>query len=355
MDLNMKIAQLLERRLRAVQAYHLEEFGNPDGLVLREHDVVPEPGRHEALVRVRATSLNYRDLLILQDRYAFPVTPGIVPLSDGAGEVVAVGEGVRRVAVGDRVAGIYFLRWFDGRLTQELAREQFGATQDGMLSEFRSVSEESLVKVPDHLSFEEAATLPCAAVTAWSALTGGRPVVAGESVLTLGTGGVALFALQFAKLFGARVISATSSDRKAGLLKKLGADDVIDYTATLNWDEAVLELTDGRGVDRVVESVGPGTLERSIRSAGVGAEIALMGIFGGAGEIFDPRVLNGRLLTIRRVAVGSRAAFEAMNRAVSLHGLRPVVDRIFPFSEAGEAYRHLEARKHVGKVVVSGA
>lgn len=337
-----------------MQAYHLEEFGDPDGLVLHVHDPVPEPGREEALVRVRASSLNYRDLLILRDRYAFPVTPGTVPVSDGAGEVVAVGEDVSRVVVGDRVAGIYFLRWFDGRLTQELAREQLGANHDGMLSEFRTVNEESLVKVPDHLSFEEASTLPCAAVTAWSALTGPRPVVAGETVLTLGTGGVALFALQFAKLFGARVVAATSSEEKARLLKKLGADDVVDYRSVPNWDEAVLELTDGRGVDRVVESVGPETLERSIRSAGVGGEIALMGIFRGDRATFDPRVLNGRLVTIRRVAVGSRAAFEYMNRAVSLHGLRPVVDRVFPFSEAKDAYRYLEDRKHVGKVVISG-
>jgi NADPH:quinone reductase-like Zn-dependent oxidoreductase len=332
-----------------MQAYHLGKTGDFDGLAIRDHEM-PTPGPHEVLVRVRATSLNYRDIFVLHGRYPVPSPPGVIPLSDGAGEVTAVGPGVTRVAVGDHVAGTYFLRWFDGRLTQALAMRQLGSSHDGMLAEYRVLSEESLVKVPGHLSFEEAATLPCAALTAWSSLTGPRRVLAGETVLTMGTGGVALFALQFAKLFGARVISLASSTAKAKFLRELGADEVIDYSIHPQWDEEVQRLTARRGVDHVIDTIGTSTLERSLRSAAFGGEIAFPGAFSAEGVSFDPRSLAGRLVTIRRIAVDSRAGFEAMNRAISQH--QPVLDRLFAFNEVKEAYRYFDARKHIGKVII---
>jgi NADPH:quinone reductase-like Zn-dependent oxidoreductase len=335
-----------------MKAYRIEKLGNVDGLVLGERDE-PTPGPNDVLVRVRATSLNRRDLMILARTYPLPSKPGVIPVSDGAGEVAAVGVSVRRAAVGDRVTGTYFVRWLDGRPTPELLA-QYGCSVDGMLAEYALLQEGSVVHVPPHLSFEEAATLPCAAVTAWSALTGPRPVVAGETVLTLGTGGVALFAVQLAKLLGARVIAITSSEDKAETLTKLGADAVVNYTASSDWDQAVLELTEKRGVDHVVETIGAPTLARSIRAAAFNSEIALIGAFGDWAT-FDGRVLSGRFVTIRRTTVGSRAAFEAMNRVIAQHRLRPVIDRVFPFSQAKDAYRHLEACQHVGKVVIAGA
>ena len=214
-----------------MRAYHLDEFGSLSGLAVRDQ-TEPTPKPHEIVVRVRARSLNYRDLLILHGRYPVPAREGIVPVSDGAGEVVAIGEDVRRFAVGDRVAATYFPRWTDGQFGLELAIEQFGCTLDGMLADLAVVDEQALVDIPSHLSFEEAATLPCAAVTAWSSLTGPRRVLAGESVLTIGTGGVALFALQFAKVLGACVVAVTSSPAKAELLARHGADSVVDPART---------------------------------------------------------------------------------------------------------------------------
>jgi NADPH:quinone reductase-like Zn-dependent oxidoreductase len=335
-----------------MKAYCIEKLRDANVLVLGERDE-PTPGPNEVLVRVRTTSLNRRDLMILTGTYPLPLRPGVVPVSDGAGEVVAIGQSVRRAAIGDRVTGTYFVRWLDGRLTLELVA-QYGCSVDGMLAEYVLLHEDSVVHIPAHLSFEEAATLPCAAVTAWSALAGPRPVVAGETVLTLGTGGVALFALQLAKLLGARVIGITSSEGKAETLTKLGADAVVNYTASPDWDRAVLELTETRGVDHVVETIGAATLARSIRAAAFNSEIALIGAFGDW-VTFDGRALSGRFVTIRRTTVGSRAAFEAMNRVIAEHGLRPVIDRVFPFSQATDAYRHLEACRHVGKVVIAGA
>jgi NADPH:quinone reductase-like Zn-dependent oxidoreductase len=334
-----------------MRAYHLDRFGSLDGIVLHE-DPLPKPGIREAVVQIHARSLNYRDLLILHELYPLPGTPGIVPLSDGAGEVVAVGEGVSRVALGDRVAGTYFPRWRDGHIEPEMAMEQFGCTRDGMLAEFVVADEEAWVKVPAHLSFQEAATLPCAGVTAWSALNGPRRVLAGENVLTIGTGGVALFALQFAKIFGARTIAITSTAEKVELLKRFGADDVVDYTQNPDWDRLVRQLTGGRGVDHVVETGSVATLHKSLAACAWNAEIAL--VLALAGGTIDVSALRG-LATARRLFVGSRASFQAMNRAIGQHKLRPVIDRVFPVREARAAYEHFEARRHIGKVVIADA
>jgi NADPH:quinone reductase-like Zn-dependent oxidoreductase len=339
-----------------MQAYHLVKTGSvsspAEALAIREHPI-PQPGPHEVLVRVRAVSLNYRDILLMQDRYPVTARADVIPVSDGAGEVLGVGEGVSRVAVGDMVAATYFTRWFDGRLSLPLAMRQTGASDDGMLAQYRVFNEESLVRLPAHLSFEEGATLTCAALTAWSCLTGPRPVLAGETVVTGGTGGLALFALQFAKLFGARTIALTSSQEKVRRLRLLGADEVINYRETPDWDAEVQRLTGGAGAEHVVDSVGVATLERSLKAAAFGGEVVAPGAFNSPGATFDPRAMAGRLVSIRRVAVGSRAAFEAMTRAIALHKLKPVIDRVFGFDEVHAAYRHFEAQKHIGKVVIA--
>lgn len=332
-----------------MKAYHIDATTGLDGLVLREAPR-PEPGPNEVLVRLHARSLNFRDLLILNGRYPVPVRPGTVAISDGAGEAIALGRDVSRVAVGDRVAATYFPRWIDGRFMMGLAGDQFGCTRDGMLAPFAVISESSLVKIPPHLSFEEAATLPCAALIAWSALVGPRPILPGENVLTVGTGGVALFALQFAKLFGARVIAITSTDAKAARLKQLGADEVVNYVSTPDWERAVREQTAGRGVDHVVETGGLDTLSRSIACTAEEGVVNLVAALG-SGAV-DARSFANPVI-VRRIYVGSRASFDAMNRAISIHRLRPVIDRVFPFDAAKEAYQHFEARKHVGKVVIA--
>lgn len=334
-----------------MRAYHLDGFGDPGSIVLRQRPA-PAAGPGEVLVRVRAASINYRDLMILHQTYPIPASPGTIPLSDGAGEVVAIGAGTTRFAVGDRVAGLYFPRWQSGRLTADVARHQLGSSHDGMLAECRSLHEDALVLVPDHLSFEEAATLPCAALAAWSAVSGGRPVLPGEDVLVVGAGGVGLFAIQFAAAHGARVLAVTTRQDKTPLLRRLGAAEVLVAADGPDWDAEVVRLTGGRGVEHVVDAVGPATLARSIGACTLDAEIALAGVFPGD-DSFDGRVLAGRLVTIRRVAVGSRAAFEAMARAIARHELRPVIDRVFPFAEAPDAYRHFVATRHAGKVVVA--
>jgi NADPH:quinone reductase-like Zn-dependent oxidoreductase len=320
-----------------------------DGLTRDERDV-PQPGPTEVLVDVRACSLSFRELMILRGWYPLPVKPDVVPVSDGAGVVAAIGDRVRRVSVGDRVTASIFPRWIDGGFDLDRA-DQLGGSIDGMLTEYALLDEDAIVGIPDHLSFEEAACLPCAGVTAWNALTGGRGLVAGETVLTLGSGGVSLFALQFAKASGARVIATTSSAEKAQRLRSLGADEVIDYRATPAWHEQVRALTDGRGADHVVDVVG--ALEQSLQAVARNGEIAFVGLLAGDAAPVDPRLLWGSGALVRTIAVGSRAQFEAMNRAIEMNGLRPVIDRVFGFDEAVDAYRYYERARPLGKVVIA--
>lgn len=330
-------------------AYRLERFGDLNSLAF--HAESPRPtGPGEVLVRVRATSLNFRDLALLHGRYPMTCRPNLVPLSDAAGEVVNVGAEVTSFKPGDRVANSFFPRWFGGRFPLSSASEQYGSDQDGWLTDQKVVSAEALVAIPPHLSYEEAATLPCAAVTAWTALAG---ITAGDTVLTQGSGGVSLFALQLAKLLGARVIATTSGPEKAERLRALAADEVIDYTAFPEWSARVRELTGGQGVDRVVEVGGPGTLAQSIRAVAVGGEIAMIGFLAAREPSIDFSSLFLSGATLRRIAVGSRADFEAMNRAVTQHRLRPVIDRVFSFDQAGEAWRHFDSRRNFGKVVIA--
>jgi len=336
-----------------MEAYRIDRFGSVDGIILRSSED-PRPGPRQVLMRVRASSLNYRDLMVLKGGGRGPTKLGVVPLSDGAGEVAAIGEGVTRVKIGDRIAGCFHPRWFGGPIKPDYLTDRLGANIDGVLAGYAIFNEEAVVPLPSHLSFEEAATLPCAAVTAWVALTGHRRVTAGDTVLTQGSGGVSVFALQFAKVLGARVIATTSTAAKAERLKAVGASEVINYTETADWDEKARELTEGRGVDCVVEIGGPGTIAMSLGALAVGGHVSLIGAsLSPSGAGLDPLLLTGRGITVGSISVGSRTDFETMNRAIAMHRLRPVVDRTFPFAEAKAAYRHFEGRGHFGKVVIT--
>jgi len=334
-----------------MKAYHIVDFTGPSGLTLRD-EATPSPGALHVLVRVRASSLNFRDGMILQGAFGPAVAKGIVPLSDGAGEIVAIGDGVTRFKVGDRVMPIFNPHWIGGKRPVDVSPLGLGGETDGTLRDYIVVNEAALVAIPNHLSFEEAASLPCAAVTAWSALVGQQPLYPGEVVVTQGTGGVSIFALQFAKLFGARVISTTSSDEKAERLRALGADATINYRTTPEWDKVVMELTDGRGADLIVEVGGAGTLARSFRSANANSRIAIVGLLAGSagGEGFD---FMSWLASTYRTGTGSRQDFEQMNKAIAFHRLRPVLDRTFLFAEAPAAFEYFNAQKHFGKVIIS--
>lgn len=323
-----------------------------DSLVLREEDV-PRPARGQVLVRMRAASLNYRDLMIATGRSArgAPLAD-LVPLSDGAGEVVELGPEVTRVAVGDRVAACFMQSWLGGEISPEDAASSLDGAIHGVLGEYRLFDQQGLVKLPDPLSFEDGATLPCAALTAWNALFHGpKPLMVGQSVLVLGTGGVSVFALQFAHAAGARVIATSSSDGKLAQAKALGASDGVNYRQHPEWQTRVRALTGERGVDHVVEVGGPGTLPRSIETARQGGFIHLIGVLTGGGTI-DPSTVLRRGVVMRGIYVGSRQMFETMNQAIGLHRIAPVIDRVFDFADAKDAYRHLQAQGHVGKVVI---
>jgi NADPH:quinone reductase-like Zn-dependent oxidoreductase len=309
----------------------------------------PKVGYRQVLLRVRANSLNFRELLILRGTYPLPVKANVVMCSDGAGEVIEVGQGVSRAKVGDRVTAAMFPRWTDGPIAWEYA-PQIGGSLDGMLSELVALDEDAVVHIPDHLSFEEAATLPCAAVTAWNALVGDRPLRAGDTVLTLGSGGVSLFALQFAKLFGAAVIATTSSSDKAKRLRALGADCVIDYKQTPDWQAVVRDFTERRGVDLVVE-VG-GSLEQSLRAVKLDGQVAFVGQRQQGQSMIDINAIYTAVATIRVIFAGNRAHFVAMNRAITANKLHPVIDRIFDFDDASAAFRYYDEMRPFGKVVI---
>jgi NADPH:quinone reductase-like Zn-dependent oxidoreductase len=337
-----------------MRAYQLEKLGEPTGIVERDRES-PKVGLNDILVRVRAATINKRDLFILKGTYPLPAIPEVIPLSDGAGEVVAIGERVTRFHIGDRVAGNYFARWKSGPIEPD-AYDQLGCALDGMLTELAVLNEEWAVRVPDHLSWEEAATLPCAGVTAWNSIVGPVPVVAGQTVLTLGSGGVSLFALQFAKALGARVIVTTSSRDKTLRLKELGADVVINYAENPEWGKAVRDATGGRGVDLVVETMGPDTIEQSMRAVGLHGQIMLLiarGMHKPDIQI-SAQAYATTMATIRRVFVGSRASFETMNRAITHMRMRPVIDEVFPWTEVHAAFRYFMLGKSFGKVVITG-
>lgn len=334
-----------------MKAYEIQKVGI-DELAEVERPM-PAPGTGEVLVRFRSASLNYRDLMVVEGIYNPRMKVPAVPLSDGAGEVQAVGEGTVKWRPGDRVMPIFAQHWIDGEVDEAKRRSALGAGApwDGVLREYGVFSEEGLVRIPDHLTFEEAAALPCAGLTAWNALSVSGRLKAGETVLTLGTGGVSIFAVQFAKLSGARVIATTGSDEKARRLKELGADQVINYKSREDWDRAVLEATKNYGVDHVVEVGGGGTLSRSLGAVRLGGHIALIGALTGPAD-FNPIGVFMKSIRMQGIFVGSRKMFEDMIRAVTVAKMRPVIDRVFDFDDAREAMRYMKSGSHFGKIVV---
>lgn len=319
-----------------------------DGLKLVERpDLVPGPG--QVVLKMRAFSINYRDQLVVNGVGRWKPSLPRIPLSDGVGIVAATGDGVSRVKIGDRVVPIFYPNWLDGQAAAEkMGQALGGATTDGVLAEYTLVDQASLVCVPAHLTDEEAATLPCAGVTAWSALSTFGAIRPGNTVVVLGTGGVALFALQFARLLGARVIVISSSDDKLARAKKLGAAAGINYRLTPDWPRAVMELTEGGGADYVVDTVGG--LKNAIAAIRLGGTVAFVGLLSGMTAEVDLVAFMGKCARVEAVDVGSRAMFEAMNAAIAFHGMRPVVDRVFAFDELGAALAYLGEGRHFGKV-----
>lgn len=310
----------------------------------------PELGKGEVLVRMRAASINYRDFLMIEGSYNPKQPLPLIPCSDGAGEVVAVGEGVTRFAVGDRVTTLFSQRWFSGEPQRDLRQSTLGGPLDGTLSQFMVLSEDGVMPSPAHLSDEQAATLTCAGLTAWSALVTHGDLRAGDRVLVLGTGGVSVFALQFARMLGARVIVTSSSDEKLERAKQLGASFGINYRTTPKWAAAVKELTAGQGVDHVVEVGGADTLPQSVRAVRPGGQISLVGNLTGGVLDFNIIPVFMRHLRIQGVLVGHRESFEAMSRAIEEHRMQPVVDRVFPWTEARQAFEYLTSGRHFGKI-----
>lgn len=315
-----------------------------DGLRRAERDR-PEPASNQVLVRMRAASLNFRDLAIVRGKYiGGPVLNDTIPLSDGSGEVAAVGPGVKNFAAGDRVVASF---------TQGDPPAALGSPLDGVLAEYALFDPKGLLRVPDHLSYEEAATLPCAGVTAWNALFYGRPLRPGDTVVTLGTGGVSIFTLQLAKLSGARVIVTSSSDSKLARAQELGADHGINYKREPDWEKRVLELTGGRGADKVVDLAGVGTLPHSYQAVGPAGEVLVIGVLSRPEGDLSPYPLMMKGATLRGIFVGGREHFEGLMKAVAVNRLKPVIDTTFDFDSAPSAYECLKSAQHLGKIVIT--
>ena len=315
-----------------------------DGLKRAERDR-PVPASNQVLVRMRAVALNFRDLAVVNGKYIRgPVATDTIPLSDGAGEVAAVGTGVREFAVGDRVVAMF---------AQGDPPAALGWPLDGVLAEYALFEPKGLLRVPDHLSFEEAATLPCAGVTAWNALFHGRQLKPGETVLTLGTGGVSVFTLQLAKLAGVRVIITSSSDTKLERAQALGADGVINYKQLPDWEKRVLELTGGLGADKVVDLAGVGTLPHSYQAVGPGGEVLVIGVLSRPEGDLSPYPLMMKGATLRGIFVGGREHFEGLMKAVAVNRLKPIIDKTFDFDSAPGAYAYLKSAQHFGKIVIT--
>lgn len=332
-----------------MRAYEINSDGGIDALALVER-ADPRPGPGEVRLRVLASSVNYRDLSTVEDPVSRNLPYPRIPNSDGVGEVMEVGEGVTRFKTGERVVATFFQRWTDGQITHDAMASALGGALDGMLAEQVVLHQDGLLPVPEHLTDHEAATLPCAALTAWNSLVEQGNVRAGDTVLLIGTGGVSIFALQFATLLGARAIITSSSDEKLMRAKSLGAWQTINYRHTPDWEQAVLDLTRGRGVDHTVEVGGAGTLQRSIAATRVAGSIGLIGVLT-RGEL-NPTQIMRKSIRLQGIYVGSRRMFEDMNRAIAQHRLKPVVHRAYAFEQARTAYHAMREARHLGKLVI---
>jgi NADPH:quinone reductase-like Zn-dependent oxidoreductase len=334
-----------------MKAFEIEEFGI-DRLALVERDV-PVPGPFEVLVRMTAASLNYRDLMVVRGLYNPRLKRPMTPLSDGVGVVEAIGPGVTRFKAGDRVTPCFMQGWIDGPPTREKNTTALGGSIQGVLREYAAFSEQGLVTAPLQLSDVEAAALPCAAVTAWHALFEAIPAQPGETVLLQGTGGVSLFALQFAKAAGLRTILTSSSDEKIARARQLGANETINYKANPDWDKEARRLTGGTGVDRVIELGGSGTFPKSVQAVRVNGVVSTIGALTGVDASISPVPILMNSLLIQGIYVGSRTMFERMNQAIALHHIRPVIDRTFPWTDLPAALRYMESQRHFGKICLT--
>ncbi|MEM1307062.1 MAG: NAD(P)-dependent alcohol dehydrogenase [Pseudomonadota bacterium] len=335
-----------------MQAYEIIPGDGVDAITRVDRPAVM-PGPGDVLIDVKACSVNYRDLITIKGGLGREKPLGGVPLSDGAGVVAAVGAQVTTFKVGDRVVPAFMPWHIDGPLTPEKQAGSLGGAVDGMLQRQIALPASGVLPIPDHLRFEEAATLPCAGVTAWYAHFVGGAVKPGDTVLLLGTGGVSIFALQFAKLAGARVIITSSSDEKLERARALGADETINYRAKPDWHERVVELTDGAGADHAVDVGGPGTLNLTLKAVRYAGTISLMGVLTGVSDPINTVDILSKNIRIQGVYVGSVAVMRDMMRAISAASLTPVVDRVFSFDDAIEALRFQESGNHFGKVVIS--
>jgi NADPH:quinone reductase-like Zn-dependent oxidoreductase len=335
-----------------MRAYQLAKSGTGIEALTKVERPNPKPGHRQVLVKVAACSLNFRDLGIVRGTYRMPSKENVIPLSDGAGEVVEVGAGVTRVKVGDKVAGNFFSRWPGGEPPPDVQMTALGGAVDGMLAEYVVLEEEGTVKLPAHLSPEEGAALPCAGVTVWHAMMEHGRMIAGQTVLLQGTGGVSVFGLQFAHAMGMQAIVTSSSDDKLAKAKKLGADHTINYKTTPDWEKAAMEFTGGRGVDHVVEVGGQGTLTKSFGAIRVGGKISMIGNLSGAASELNPGLIMARRANIQGISVGSTQMFEAMNRMIAANAIKPVIDKVFGFDDVQAAYKHMAAGAHFGKIVI---
>ena len=335
-----------------MRAYQLPKGGAGIDALARVERPDPKPAHRQVLVKVAACSLNFRDLGIVRGTYRVPVRDNVIPLSDGAGEVVEVGAGVTRVKPGDQVVGCFFQRWAGGEPAPDVHASALGGGTDGMLAEYVVLEEEGVVKIPAHLSPEEGATLPCAGVTVWHAMMEHARLVAGQTVLLQGTGGVSVFGLQLAHAMGIRTVVTSSSDDKLARAKLLGADHGINYKTTPDWDKAAIDITGGRGVDQVVEVGGAGTFAKSFGAIRVGGKITMIGNLSGPATELNPGLIMARRANIQGISVGSTQMFEAMNRAIAANRIKPVIDKVFGFDDVKAAYHHMAAGAHFGKIVI---
>jgi len=335
-----------------MRAYELPKAGAGIDTLVKVERPTPRPSHRQVLVKVAACSLNYRDLVIARSDYRMPVRENLIPLSDGAGEVIEVGPEVLRVKVGDRVAGCFFQRWQGGEPGPHVHASALGGGTDGMLAEYAVLEEDGVVKIPGHLSFEEAASLPCAGVTAWNAIIEHAGLIAGQTLLVQGTGGVSILGLQLARAMGIIVIITSSSDEKLKRAKALGAAFGINYKTTPDWSKAALEFTGGEGVDQVIDVGGAATLGPSLDAIRRGGKVSIIGVLTGPPAQINAARIFAKRANVQGISVGSTQMFEAMNGAIAANTIKPAIDRVFGFDEAKAAYHYLAAAGHFGKVVI---